>query len=171
MNTALILIDFQNEWVDKNSDYFVGDIGQMLERTNKLINYCRSKSYKIIFTRHIELESSTAFTPSSKNVELISTIGKQSSDVVITKNKISPFYRTDLENELKGVKNLIICGLLTNLCVRSAVQDAYDRDFNITVVKDCCVSFDKQTQDFTFKDLKATREEVDFLNLAELIKP
>ena len=56
------------------------------------------------------------------------------------------------------------------MCVRSLIQDAYDRDFEITVIKDCCAKYDKKTQEFTFKDLKATREKIEFLNVKEFVK-
>ena len=68
-----------------------------------------------------------------------------------------------------GINEIVVAGILTNLCVRSLVQDAYDRDFKITVVKDCCVSFNQVTQDFTFKDLKETREDIEFVNLNEFV--
>ena len=165
MPKALLLIDFQNEWIDKNSEYFVGDISDTIKKTNKLIDYCRKQNYKTIFTHHVEPESTKEFAPKSSGVELIKSLKKQPKDTLITKNKISPFYKTDLDTELKGVTKVVICGILTNLCVRSAVQDAYDRDLDITVIKDCCVSFDQKTQGFTFKDLKATREEINFINL------
>ena len=167
---ALILVDFENEWTDKNSDYFVGDISELIEKTNKLIDYCRKNNYKIIFTTHIEKDSNDAFAPNSKNVEIIDEINKQDSDVLITKNKISPFYKTDLEKHLEGIDEIVVCGILTNLCVRSLAQDAYDRDFKITIIKDCCRAFYEETHNFTIKDLKATREEIEFLNLNEFIK-
>ena len=167
---ALILVDFENEWTDKNSDYFVGDISELIEKTNKLIDYCRKNDYKIIFTTHVEKDSDEAFAPNSKNVEIIDALHKEDSDVLIIKNKISPFYQTDLEKYLEGIDEIVICGILTNLCVRSLAQDAYDRDFKITIIKDCCKAFDNKTQEFTFKDLKATREEIEFLNLNEFIE-
>lgn len=167
---ALILIDLQKEWTDKSSDYFVGDISEVIKRTNKLIDSCRKKSYKIIFTRHIEKDSGGGFAENSENVQLIDGLHKESSDTIITKNKISPFFKTTLEKEMKGIKEVIVCGILTNLCVRSFVHDAYDRDMEITVIKDCCIAFDEETQEFTFKDLKSTREEIEFLNLNEFIK-
>ncbi|MBN1175272.1 cysteine hydrolase [Candidatus Woesearchaeota archaeon] len=170
MTKALILVDYQNEWLDENSDYYVGDISKELDNTNKLISFCREKGYKIIFTQHVEEESDDAFAPNSKNIKIMSEIDIQKEDVIITKNKISSFYNTNLEKELEDVDEIVICGILTNLCVRSLVQDAYDRDFEITVVKDCCVAFDKQTQEFTFKDLKATREEIEFVDLVEFLQ-
>lgn len=166
---TLILVDFQNEWTNPESDYFVGDISWIIKKANKLINFARKKRYKIIFTQHIEIDSEDVFAPDSDNAEIISTINRRDSDVVITKNKISPFYKTNLDKELKWTEEIIVSGILTNLCVRSLVQDAYDRDFNITVIKDCCVAFDKKIQNFTFKDLKETREEVEFCNLKEFL--
>ncbi len=164
---ALLLVDLENEWLDRKSDYFVGDISGMLKRTNELIDTCRGRGYKVIFITHIEKGSDSAFAPGSRNVELISGLHRKRNDALIKKNKISPFYGTDLAKELKGVKEIAVSGLLSNLCVRSTVQDAYDRDFKITVVKDCCASFNKKTQDFTFADLKSTRPELEFVNLRD----
>lgn len=169
-NKALVLVDFENEWTDKKSEYYLGDISLTVDKTNQLIDFCRKKGYKIIFTVHVEKDSGGAFAENSRNVEIISSLRRQKSDTIITKNKISPFYKTSLEKELSGIKEIVVCGILTNLCVRSLVQDAYDRDFKIKVIKDCCLSFDKEIQEFTFKDLKATREEIEFLDLKAFIK-
>jgi nicotinamidase-related amidase len=170
MTKALILVDFENEWIDKKSDYYVGDISGVIKKTNKLIDYCRKKKYKIIFIRHVEKESKREFKEKSKNTQIISTIDRQSTDALITKYKISPFYKTRLEKELRNVKEIVVCGILTNLCVRSLVQDSYDRDFKITVIEDCCVAFSKKIHDFTIKDLKETRPEIDFRTLKEFLK-
>ena len=167
---ALILVDFENEWTDKNSEYYVGDIQDVIGKVNRLIDHCRNKGYKIIFTRHVEEGSGNAFAENSNNVELISGLHKEDSDVLITKYRISPFFRTSLEKELEGIKHIVACGILTNLCVRSLVQDAYDRDFDINVIRDCCIALDEKTQEFTFEDLKKTREEIEFLNLDEFIR-
>jgi len=167
---ALILVDFEKEWTDKSSDYFVGDISKLIEKTNKLIDYCRKNNYKIIFTTHIEKDSDEAFAENSKNIEIIDEINKQDFDVLITKNKISAFFKTNLDKHLERIDEIVICGILTNLCVRSLAQDAYDRDFKITIIKNCCRAFDEKTHEFTIKDLKTTREEIEFLNLNKFIK-
>jgi len=92
------------------------------------------------------------------------------SDRVLTKNKISPFYNTDLEEILKELTpdQLVVAGILTNLCVRSAVSDAYDRDYHIKVVTDACVSDSHETDKFTFKDLKKTRPEIELVKTKEI---
>lgn len=167
---ALIVVDLEKEWTDPNSEFFVGNISSELERTNRLIDYCRENNYKIIFTRHIEEDSEDVFAERSENTEIMDEIHKKDTDTIINKYRISPFYKTALENELSGTEEVVVAGILTNLCVRSTVQDAYDRDFDITVIKNCCVAFDEETQQFTFKDIKETREEVKFLNLEDFVE-
>ena len=155
VNKALVLIDFQKEWVDPVSPDYLGDLTSILERTNQLIDHCRAQGYKIIFTRHVEAdaEGREQWGEISRGTELMDGIHRGPADVLITKNKINPFYETSMEDELKSVSDVVVCGILTNNCVRSFIADAYDRGFNITVVKDCCETFDKETQEFTFKDL------------------
>ncbi|MFH1752247.1 MAG: isochorismatase family cysteine hydrolase [archaeon] len=170
MTKALLVIDYQNEWIDKNSDDFAGNLSTQIEKLNKLISYCRKKEIPIIFTQHLELDSDGEF--SGKNAEIIPLVDFQpEKDFLITKNKVSSFYKTSLESKLKELKvtELIITGILSNLCVRSAVSDAFDRDFKITVITDSCVSFSQEVQDFTFKDLKETRPEISFKTVEEFI--
>lgn len=127
---ALVLIDLQNEWIDEDSDYYVGDIFALIEKTNELIEYCRREGYCIIFTRHIEPDMDEAFVEGSRNIEIIDGIVRRDSDVLTSKHKISPFYQTNLEEHLEGVEELVIHGLLTNLYVRSFAHDAYEPRFS-----------------------------------------
>ncbi|MCX6823935.1 MAG: cysteine hydrolase [candidate division SR1 bacterium] len=165
--TALVLIDFQQEWTNPESEYYVGDIQEVVGKTNYLIDHCRTRGFKIIRTKHRENDSLEHFGPETK---FIPELKFEETDTVIIKNKISPFYNTSLEKELDGIKHVIVCGILTNLCVRSFIQDAYDREFEITVIKDCCVAHSPELQEFTFYDLAQTREEIDFTNLKEFVE-
>ena len=168
-STALILVDFEKEWVDPGSEYFVGDISDLIDRVNTLISFCRKHGCKIIFTTHIEKESEGPFTEASGNTDIIEDIAKQDSDILIKKHKISPFYQTDLSKHLEGITGIVTCGILTNLCVRSLVQDAYDRDFEITIVEDCCKAFSDDIHKFTLSDIEDTREEVKVMKLHEFM--
>jgi ureidoacrylate peracid hydrolase len=168
---ALILVDLENEWRTKKSPYYLGDISILITKTNALIDYCRAKNYKIIFIRHIEKGSKTAWADKTDQTKLFKELHREKTDKVITKHTIGSFYQTNLEKELKGIKHITIAGILTNLCVRGLVSDAYDRGFSITVVKDCCVTFTKQIHEFTLKDLKNTREEIIITSLKKYKSP
>ena len=55
--TALVLIDFQQEWINPQSEYYIGDIQEVITKVNYLIDHCRTRGYKIIFTQHREIGS------------------------------------------------------------------------------------------------------------------
>ncbi len=165
--TALVLIDFQRERIDPQSEYYVGDIQEMLAKVKYLADHCRARGYKIIRTKHREPDALEYFGPET---QIIPELGIQDTDTIMIKNKISPFYNTSLDQELQWIKHVIVCGILTNLCVRSFIQDAYDRELAITVIKDCCAAHTPEIQEFTFFDLAQTREEIDFTNFKEFVE-
>jgi nicotinamidase-related amidase len=159
---ALLVIDWQKEYTDKESDYFVhSSLVEETKRLNMLIGNARKRNFLIIFVRHNETEG-TNFLKGSTNVELLDNLDIKETDEFIDKFQISSFYKTDLEEILEenNVTELYILGILTNLCVRSAISDAYDRGFNINVVEDLCISFNTEVQTFTLQDLKDTRPEI-----------
>jgi nicotinamidase-related amidase len=113
---ALILVDFENEWLDKNSDYYIDhNISDVLENTNKLIDFCRSQDIKIIFIKHVEKDSQSAFIENSENTKIIQSLHKKNEDVIIKKYKISPFFKTNLEEELANKDEIIVSRILANL--------------------------------------------------------
>lgn len=61
-------------------------------------------------------------------------------DIVIEKNKPSPFFETPLESFLRydGVDTLVVCGVSTSGCVRAAVNDAFAHNFRVIVVEEAC---------------------------------
>jgi len=61
-------------------------------------------------------------------------------DRVILKNKPSAFFATPLESFLRydGVDTLVVCGVSTSGCVRSAAEDAFSHNFRVIVVGEAC---------------------------------
>jgi nicotinamidase-related amidase len=173
MPPVLLVVDFQEEWQDKKSDYYLGQFKNQLRNTRLLIEHFHRNGWPVILTRHVEVGSTTAFAEGTKNTQIASDLSVGPADRVITKNKISPFYNTELEKMLKelATDELVVGGIMTNLCVRSAVSDAYDRGYRIKVVTDACVSDSAEVDRFTFKDLKKTRPEVEFVKTKEFVAP
>ncbi len=167
--TALIIIGFQNARNDKKSDYYVGNLDSIVEKTNYLIAYAREMNYKIIFIRHIESEGD--FALGNPNSEMIPELAfDKKLDTEILKYKISSFYNTKLESELHGIENVVVCGALSNLCVRMFVEEAYDRDFRIALLDDLTVAYSQDIHDETLEDLYATRAGISVLPLAKFVE-
>ncbi len=119
MKKALIIIDMQN-------DYFVGgkmalvDIDEAMENTMKLIEDVKEQKYEIFFIQHISTrEGATFLLPNS-------------------------FRETTLQEKLqeKGIKDLIICGAMSHMCIDTTARAAFDLGYNVELISDACATRD-----------------------------
>jgi len=76
---------------------------------------------------------------------------------VIDKPGKGAFYATDLEAILKhrGIEQLIVCGVTTEVCVNTSVREANDRGFDCLILEDCVGSYFPEFQDFGLRMIKA----------------
>ncbi len=166
--TALVIINMQNVRIEKNSEYYLGNLDTMVEKMNYLIAYARELGYKIIFIKHHEAEG--AFAIDNPLSDFIPELAVEKHDIVIPKYKISSFYNTKLEPELAGIKNLVVCWALTNLCVRMFVEEAYDREYRIALIDDLTVTYSDELHDATLQDLSDTRSDLNILPLEKFVE-
>jgi nicotinamidase-related amidase len=98
-------------------------------------------------------------------------LAPKKDDYFVLKAKHSAFYSTTLDLLLAylGAKTLILTGTATDICILFTANDAYMRDFNLYVPRDCVAANDEKTNESTLeymeKILKAdTRPstEIDF---------
>jgi nicotinamidase-related amidase len=68
------------------------------------------------------------------------------SDLVVTKNRVSAFAGTDLDLLLRAhdVDTLIMFGVATSGVVLSTLLVAFDADYDLVVIKDCCADLDAE---------------------------
>ena len=71
--------------------------------------------------------------------EILPALRPQPGELVLYKTRFSGFYRTELDAALKrlGIKNLVVTGCTTSVCVESTVRDAMFRDYCPVVLADC----------------------------------
>lgn len=84
------------------------------------------------------------------------------SDIVVTKSRVSAFTGTDLEMILRAgeIDTLILMGIATSGVVLSTLLDAFDADYHLVVVKDCCLDSDRALHDCLVDRLFPTRATV-----------
>ena len=71
--------------------------------------------------------------------DIVPALKPTENDVVLYKTRFSGFYQTKLDSILRqhNIKNLIITGCTTSICVESTVRDAMFRDYSSVVLEDC----------------------------------
>lgn len=74
----------------------------------------------------------------------------------IPKKRYSAFFGTQLEEKLKALNpdKLIICGVLTNICVLHTTADARNRDYEVEVPVDCVASPDEDEHRFALEHME-----------------
>jgi ureidoacrylate peracid hydrolase len=73
------------------------------------------------------------------NTEILDTLRPESGDHVVSKHRFSGFFETELDARLRtlGVRQLLVTGCTTSVCVESTVRDAMFRDYSCIVLEDC----------------------------------
>ncbi len=91
----------------------------------------------------------------TKESEIIPELAKFPGEI-IPKKRYSAFYGTDLEKKLKKLKpeRLIVCGVLTNICVMHTVADARNRDYKVEIPMDCVASPDEAAHRFALEHME-----------------
>jgi nicotinamidase-related amidase len=69
----------------------------------------------------------------SAESEIHPELSPRENEKVVLKHRYSAFYNTDLETIIRCLKieDLVIAGVMTNLCCESTARDAYFRDYRV----------------------------------------
>ena len=89
--------------------------------------------------------------------DIIAELYPQPGEPVIDKPGKGAFYATDLEAILRhrGIRQLIVCGVTTEVCVNTTVREANDRGFDCLVLEDCVGSYFPEFQEMGLRMIKA----------------
>jgi ureidoacrylate peracid hydrolase len=91
----------------------------------------------------------------SWGAEVIDDLAPHEDDFRVYKHRYSAFFQTDLDLTLKDMEcdQLIVMGLVTNICVRSTVHDAFFQGYEVVVPHDCCAATGPREQESTLYDI------------------
>ncbi|MFT5486050.1 MAG: nicotinamidase-related amidase [Paracoccaceae bacterium] len=88
--------------------------------------------------------------------EIIDDLAPEADEPIIDKPGKGSFYATDLDLLLRGrgVDNLILTGITTDVCVHTTMRDANDRGYECLLLEDCCGATDRGNHDAAIKMVK-----------------
>ena len=196
---ALLIVDVQNYCCERSGsafdgmdeayfevkygDYFRRLESQTIPNLQVLIAACRAAGVEVIYTviealtrdgrdRGLDYKITGLLVPrGSPDGRVIDAIAPGDDEIVLPKSASSVFNSTNIEYVLRnlGIERLAICGVYTEQCVESAVRDACDRGFLVTLVGDACTTPSQTAHDNSLKAIKGYCRTVDTADLvAEL---
>ncbi len=149
MNTALLLVDIQNDYFPGGKMELEGSIGAAA-CAKRLLTFFRERKMPVVHIQHISLRpGATFFLPDTEGVKIRADVTPTPEEEVIQKQYPNSFRDTPLLENLKkmGVENLVICGMMTHMCVDATTRAAFDYGFRCTVIGDACA-----TRALSFRD-------------------
>lgn len=162
---ALLIIDIQNDYFEGGANPLVGAQEASLN-ARKLLNEFRKDSLLVIHIQHISFrEGSVFFLPKTKGVMIHENVLPLIHEKVIIKSYPNSFHDTELLRYLRtnNVTDLVICGMMTHMCVDATVRAAKDFGFNCTIISDACA-----TKNIDFKGHSVASKNVQSAFLAAL---
>lgn len=144
MARVLIVIDMQRAFDDLD---FWGATTNPDCETNvmALIDAWTAAAEPIVVVRHDSTSTRSPLHPDNAGNELMDVVAAVSPALFVTKNVNSAFYGDpDLQSWLgaQGIRELVICGIQTNMCVETTARMAGNLGYDVTVAIDATRTFD-----------------------------
>tara|TARA_B100000519_G_scaffold202245_1_gene220017 strand:+ start:5005 stop:6015 length:1011 start_codon:yes stop_codon:yes gene_type:complete len=163
-NTALVIIDMQTDFLSskgrlgKNYDESVArGMERTIENVSKLLKKCREKGITVAHSRShrygasvrrdllldVDVLKGSPIEGVDETYNFVEACKPVEGEIIVDKWTFGAFASTDLEERLleRGVERILLCGILTNVCVIATAVQAVDRFFRVCLVEDCCGAF------------------------------
>jgi ureidoacrylate peracid hydrolase len=136
---------------------------------------CRAGGIEVLYTviealtkdgrdQSLDYKISRLFVPrGSWDALVLADIAPAPDEIVLPKTSSSVFISTNIDYVLRnlGVRSLIIAGVLTDQCVDSAVRDACDLGYLVTVPTDACATLSADRHDWSLRNNRGYCRQVD----------
>ena len=182
--TALLFIDVQNycahrdgsefkELASGASDPTLAYYFECMERSavpnmQRLQAGCRAAGIEVLYTviesltqdgrdRSLDYKITGFNVPKgSRDGRVIDEIAPGEDEIWLPKGSSSVFVSTHIDYVLRnlGVRQLVIAGLVTDQCIESAVRDACDLGYLVTLVHDACATYSQERHDNALATIK-----------------
>jgi nicotinamidase-related amidase len=149
METALLLIDIQNDYFPKGKMELQGPVEASL-RAHEILSFFREAGLPIVHIQHVSARAGAGFfLPGTEGVEIHENVRPLPGETVFRKTFPNSFRETPLLEHLRKekIRRLAVAGMMTHMCVDATVRASFDHGFENVVVHDATA-----TRALTFGD-------------------
>ena len=165
MKRALLIIDIQNDYFPGGAMELVGS-PEAGVRAGELLQAFRRHAAPVIHMQHVSTRpGATFFLPNTKGVEIHESVCPIEGETVFQKHFPNSFRETPLLEFLhtQNLTQLVIAGMMTQMCVDSTTRAAADLGFQCLLARDACA-----TRSLTFGGVSVGAQDVQAAFLAAL---
>jgi ureidoacrylate peracid hydrolase len=148
--TAVLVVDMVNDFCTEGGVMVTpGVMDRLGPPQNAIIKKARESGSPIIFimdSHRSNVKRDREFLKRPRHcvegewgAQISDVLDKQDNDIYVVKRRYSGFFNTDLDLTLRDMQidTLIVMGVVTNVCVRSTVHDAFFLGYTAIVPEDC----------------------------------
>lgn len=161
---ALLVIDMQRGFLEDGYPLFCGEEARrIIPSVRRLVEQELEQGTPVFFSADAHVSNDREFKifpphciQGTTEAEIIPELAVYlPRSTLIETSSYSAFFATDLHKRLQQarVKELIVCGVCTDICVLHTVADAYYRGYDIEVRSDCVASFDNEAHAFALRHM------------------
>jgi nicotinamidase-related amidase len=144
MTTALLMVDIQKDYFKGGrNELFNSD--QAVMHAREALTLFRNKNLPIVHIQCILLdENATFFLPDTEGIKIHEKVQPRSDEKVIVKHTPDSFFQTELHQYLESIKvtRLVICGMMSHICIDSTVRTAHRLGFEVILLSEACATKD-----------------------------
>jgi nicotinamidase-related amidase len=173
---ALLVIDMQVGLFEGDPPRL--DADGVIRRVNEIARVVRATGGIVVFIQH---EDNGGLKRGTEGWEILPTLERMDTDLLVHKQACDSFYETNLPDLLEqhGAQELIITGCATDFCVDTTIRAAASRNYEVAVVADAHTTKDRphldaesiiQHHNWMWENLILPRNEVRVLPATSIIE-
>jgi nicotinamidase-related amidase len=172
-NSALLIIDVINNFEFEHGKILAKKTLHIVNPIKQLKNYFKKQQLPIIYVNdhynlwQANLDKIVKSCQNPLSEMILQEVKPDEDDYFLIKPKHSAFYETALNTLLQQlqVNTLVLTGIAGNICVLFTASDAYMRDYQLIIPRDCIASVDDQDQFYALTMMKnVLKAEIIFSN-------
>ena len=140
--TALLLVDIQNDYFPGGKSELEGSV-EAGRQAARLLEFFRRSEHPVFHVQHVSNRPGAKFfLPDTDGVRIHESVSPRPGEIVLQKHYPNAFRDKEIFPQLgmKHVACLVICGMMTHMCVDATVRAACDYGFECIVAGDACAA-------------------------------